>query len=529
MTIKEAFPDAHITYQRNKKTGAVYVYSVQSYWDKEKKAPRNKQLYLGKLNQETGELIPSTRRKPRKKEKAPGSEGAVAKVAGPCLLLQKIAEDTGLAAILKKCFPQSYKAILSLVFFIAQKGLPLSRCEAWSASHLHPFGEPIASQRVTELLRSITEDDRQRFLALWLQKITEDDYLCYDITSISSYSQGNEFVRYGYNRDRESLPQVNMAMLFGQKSGLPAYYRRMQGNLSDVATLKNTMKSLDFLGTSRMHFVLDRGFYSRSNIDELLARRHHFTIALPAGRKWVEGLIKSCVDSIASPSNYREVGENAAPLYMTTKLYKWGKEGRRTYVHLYYNAVRAGEEFDRFTSRLLRVKKDLESGKLSESEGERYSRYFIVRETPKRGRSVLFNEDEIRKHRERYAGFFCILSNKIKDPMEALRVYRTKDVVENSFDDLKNQLDMKRLRVHDSGVMDTRLFLQFLALIFICHIRNTCSGNEELKNFTVREIQEFLEPLVRITYSGRYGAFHTEIGPTERKILTAFHVPLPDS
>ena len=51
MTIKEAFPDAHITYQRNKKTGAVYVYSVQSYWDKEKKAPRNKQLYLRKLKQ----------------------------------------------------------------------------------------------------------------------------------------------------------------------------------------------------------------------------------------------------------------------------------------------------------------------------------------------------------------------------------------------------------------------------------------------------------------------------------------------
>lgn len=73
--------------------------------------------------------------------------------------------------------------------------------------------------------------------------MTEDDYLCYDITSISFYSQSNAFVRYGYNRDREPLPQVNMAMLFGQKSGLPAYYRRMQGNLSDVATLKSTMAS----------------------------------------------------------------------------------------------------------------------------------------------------------------------------------------------------------------------------------------------------------------------------------------------
>ena len=49
MTIKDAFPNTNISYQHNKKTGAVYVYSVKSYWDKEKKAPRNKQVYLGNL------------------------------------------------------------------------------------------------------------------------------------------------------------------------------------------------------------------------------------------------------------------------------------------------------------------------------------------------------------------------------------------------------------------------------------------------------------------------------------------------
>ena len=42
---------------RNKKTGAVYVYSVESYWDKEKKAPRNKQVCLGRLDPETGEVM----------------------------------------------------------------------------------------------------------------------------------------------------------------------------------------------------------------------------------------------------------------------------------------------------------------------------------------------------------------------------------------------------------------------------------------------------------------------------------------
>jgi transposase len=528
MTSLDEFKGKNIAYQHNKKTGATYVYSVQSYWDKEKKAPRNKQVYLGKLNPDTGELILSAKRKPRLKETQPINNAAAARIAGPCLLLRKIAADTGLDGILKKAFPCLHEQIMSIVYFIVQKGLPLSRSEPWSATHLHPFEAPIASQRVSETLRAVTEGDRQYFQSLWLNKIIEDDYLCYDITSISSYSQTNEYVRYGYNRDGEHLPQINMALLFGQRSGLPAYYRRMQGNISDVATLKTTMKLLDFLGASRIHFILDRGFYSSANIDELLRRRHNFTIAVPSGRKWVETVIDGHLESITSPTNYREVGENEA-LHTTTVLYKWGEAKRRTYLHIYYNASIAGEDCNRFTRKLITIKEALESGDISEADRERYARYFIVKDTPKRGRIVTFNETEIQKYRKRYAGFFCILSSKIKDSIAALQVYRAKEAVENSFDDLKNQLDMKRLRVHDSQAMDSRLFLQFLALIFICHIRNTLRKDNELKNYTVREIMELLEAIVRIKYSGRYGQFYAEMGPKQRKILSAFGVPIPET
>jgi transposase len=41
-----------------------------------------------------------------------------------------------------------------------------------------------------------------------------------------------------------------------------------------------------------------------------------------------------------------------------------------------------------------------------------------------------------------------MLSNDIFDPKEALYVYRTKDKVEKAFDNLKNELDLKRLRIH---------------------------------------------------------------------------------
>jgi hypothetical protein len=125
----------------------------------------------------------------------------------------------------------------------------------------------LASQRVSELLLKITEDDRQRFLSLWLGKMSECDYLCYDITSVSSYARGNEYVKYGDTRNGESLPQINLAMLFGQKSRLPAYYRRMRGNNSDVSTLRATVKLLDVLGADALHLVLDRGFYSERNTE----------------------------------------------------------------------------------------------------------------------------------------------------------------------------------------------------------------------------------------------------------------------
>jgi len=50
---------------------------------------------------------------------------------------------------------------------------------------------------------------------MWLEHVLEGDYLCYDITSVSS-ARHNEYTHYGYNRDNEQVEQINLAMLFGQ-------------------------------------------------------------------------------------------------------------------------------------------------------------------------------------------------------------------------------------------------------------------------------------------------------------------------
>ena len=514
---------AYLVHHKNKKTGVVYVFSAESYWDKEKKAPRNRQVCLGKLDPKTGEIIP-TQRKRKIVERAVAADAtATTKVIGPSVILSKVAKETGLAALLKRCFPGEQADILSLLYFIVQRGLPLSRCESWSLSHRHPAGQPIASQRISELLQTMKEDDRQRFHSLWLKKVIEHDCLCYDLTSISSYAKGNEYIRYGYNRDGEKLPQLNLALIFGQKSGLPAYYRRMPGNITDVATLHNTLDSLDFLGRQPVHVVLDRGFYSQANVDELLEGRHHFTMAVPSRRKWVQTYIDEHIDRIALPQNYHKL-DGADPLFAVSVLHKWGPKRRRTYLHLYYNARQAAVEFDQFTSDLLKYKEEIESDKRVVAHEEYYERFFFVKRTPKRGLSVKYNDEAILKHRNRYAGFFCVLSTVFKDPMDALRTYRQKDVIENSFDDLKNQMDMKRLRVHSSAAMDTRIFLQFLALILLSQIRQIAQAHQATQKLSVRELMEHMESITQITYSGRYGSVITETNPIQREILKAFGI-----
>ena len=48
-----------IVKMHNKKAGVTYVYESTSYWDKEKQQPRNKRKLIGKIDPETGEIVPT--------------------------------------------------------------------------------------------------------------------------------------------------------------------------------------------------------------------------------------------------------------------------------------------------------------------------------------------------------------------------------------------------------------------------------------------------------------------------------------
>lgn len=545
----------------NPSNGAIYVYDCESKRDPVTGIPKTKQTYMGKRDKITGEITPPKMRKPRKKTQIKkintdnnneSSNDSLnhdsndlleannnlmpidnennlymkTLIYGPYYLLNRITETLNLKNILKKYFPDDYQIIMSLSYYVAQKGQPLYRIEGWSNTHIHPYGFFIGAPRVSELLKTISEDQIQSFLGAWLKQISEKEHLFFDITSISSYSKSNEYVRYGYNRDDEKLEQINLALLLGQESRLPCYFRTLPGNINDVSTLKTTVNHLNLMGVKKLSYILDKGFFSNDNIEGLIKNRSNFLISVPKNRIWLEKILNNYLESITQPENYYKVSDDES-IFAIKHTFKWQNTDKRLYLYIFYNNNKKGEDYNDFIGHLLTLKEQILANKTDQKLYENFSRYIIIKNTPKRGLTIKFNHNEIKTYENKYTGFNCYLSTINRPCLDILQLYRDKDKVEKGFDDVKNTLDAKRLRIHDSISMNPRILIQFLALIYISYIRKITKSDKNLRNISTKELFDRLETLTQIKAKGRYGTLFTEIDKKADSILSLFNICWP--
>jgi hypothetical protein len=48
-----------IVYQKDRRSGITYAYENKAYWDKEKKGSRSKRTLVGRVDEVTGEIVPT--------------------------------------------------------------------------------------------------------------------------------------------------------------------------------------------------------------------------------------------------------------------------------------------------------------------------------------------------------------------------------------------------------------------------------------------------------------------------------------
>ena len=510
-----------IVKQHDKRIGVTYAYESVSYWDKEKGHSRAKRTLIGIVDLETGEIRPTTKKKRNSAQTgAPSAEipwlYANRTFYGATYLFDCISRATGVAGDLKICFPDTYRQILSVAYYlILEDKNPLSRFPKWSNLHTHPYGQSISSQQSSELFSEMTESQRMHFFRLQGKRRLEKEYWAYDTTSISSYSESLRQVRYGKNKDGDTLPQINLALLFGEESCLPFYYKKMPGNIADVTTVKQLLMDMEFLGCNKVKMVMDRGFYRESNINDLLTEHLKFLMGVKLSLKFVSRELDNVRESIRSWQHFLPDAEAfglTVPIqwnYRRARPYKKDElhEERRMYLHIYFDTLKALDDERKFSTLIYQLNGELMTGNREEGHEYLYDKYFDVKTTPVRGQKVMAKENVLADARKNY-GFFALLGNEVMDANRALLIYRNKDVVEKAFDNVKDRLDMRRMNVSSDLSLNGKLFVEFIALIIISYLHKAMLNTHLYTKYTMHELLDELEVIERFDrqgYSPQFG------------------------
>ncbi|WP_373840355.1 hypothetical protein [Methanospirillum sp.] len=79
------------------------------------------------------------------------------------------------------------------------------------------------------------------------------------------------------------------------------------------------------------------------------------------------------------------------------------------------------------------------------------------------------------------------------DAITALELYRNKDVVEKAFGNLKERLNMRRTLVSSEQSLDGKLFVQFVALIYLSHIKKQMQKKDLVKKHSIIRLLDKLD------------------------------------
>ena len=175
--------------------------------------------------------------------------------------------------------------ILAVASFFAA-GAPggLSNIDHFTDKHMCFTDSVISSQALSQLYRSISLVECNDFFQDWIKYCCADDCICYDVTSISNYSTSLPMVAWGYNRDKERLPQVNVGMFCTIQRKLPVYFSCYNGSINDFTNLPYVLEQAKANGLKLdvpITLVIDGGFAVGDALDNARAHGCDFIVGAP--------------------------------------------------------------------------------------------------------------------------------------------------------------------------------------------------------------------------------------------------------
>lgn len=501
---------------------SVYIYYTVRSSRNEKGQSVNDRVSIGRLDQKTGQLIPNRNYYELFQDQFPMQEESFIRSAGVYKVFHAVADEIGLSQLIRKHFPGEADQILTVAQYMISEGNVMYYLPDWQDEVMNCCREKLTGPGISRLFSQIDAETRIRFMNEWVRKRKDSEFIAYDVTSISTTGRGIDLAEYGYNRDHEKLRQINFGMYYGEESMLPLYYRIYPGSIPDRAHLRYMAEDTGLLSMKHIRFVMDRGFYSAENLTYLTGRGCRFLIALPLSLKYVRELILKNRDEVMNRSEYY-IG--AGKPYGRT--FECCELGFRMNVHLYYDPDKAVSDGRAVYEAVDKAERELEEMTAPPKKSLRYDRYFYIN-VSKEGKLAFRKNSRAIDSELKFCGFFAIADTDFRlSPDQALTIYRNRDVIEKSFDNLKNDLDMRRMHIHSEETMEGKAFVAFISLIVRSRMLSLLSPYMAKHDFTFEKVLRELDK-VKYILSGNHLIGYRLLNPptkTQREILETLQLP----
>ena len=487
-------PEAKGKICRQTSRGRVYIqYILDRTYDPKKKYNKPKRTCIGRLaedgvsmypNENFFKFFPDT----PLPERRPHAKRAPSLHAGPHIVFDRIIKDYRLDELLRRQFGRNAGLVLDLACYMIVEGQNQAQHYPQYAL-MHPlFTEGMhvfSDSKISDFLNEVTEEQILGFLSDWnAERDRSRIYVSYDSTNKNSQAGDISFVEFGNAKDDKGLPIVNIGVATEVTNQIPLFYDPFCGSINDVSQFECFVNKAMSYGYQDVGFILDRGYFSRKNIEYMDEHGFSFVMMVKGCRKLVHSIVDEKRDTFEAKSEHAMRAHDLSGTTSRRKLFEDDEKER--FFHLYFSPIKMAKERREIDESIALMEKHLAACQGKKVElGDEYSDLFDLFFDPQD--QLLFGQLKHEAVNEMYkrCGYFCIVTSEEMSALDAYELYRGRDVSEKLFSMEKTFLGSRSFRVHSDVSMSTKLFVEFIALIIRQRFYNLLKN--EVKKLPVKK------------------------------------------
>lgn len=538
-------PDAPGKLVRVRKKDTIYIdYEYDRIYDKEKQYTTPKRSTIGKLskaddtmmqpNQNFLKFFPDAEL-PEEKDRTHRSSCLR---VGTYIVIKKIMKDYGLPEILGKYF--NNKDLGLFLDFAAYSIVSENNAGQYYPDYAynHPLNTEnmriYSDTKVSDFLNAITEDQSVEFLNDWNERKDhrEKIYISYDSTNKNCQAGDIEMAEYGHAKDEKGLPIFNYAIAYDTHNNEPLFYEKYPGSINDVAQLQFMLGKVKGYGYKKIGFILDRGYFSKGNIEFMDRCGYEFVIMVKGMASFVNQIILDHKGTFENKRVNNIPEYNVSGMTVKKKLYVTDESDR--YFHIYHSISKESSERTTFESKIQKMTKYLNQHTNETKDfGNTFNKYFELYYDDKKEKFLFATEQINTIEREiDLCGYFVIITTRKMNAKEAINLYKSRDASEKLFQGDKSYLGNKSIRVHSDESASAKIFIEFIALIirnkFYTYLKEEKKNLDKKPNYmTVPAAIRELEKIEMVRQLDNVYRLDHAVTATQKVILKAFGMDVP--